>query len=111
MKDQRLKEKSRDARLDGNAAAGALHEIFGLEMTASSVECASCGREAPLGALPAFVHAPGIVLRCASCEAVILRIVRTPESIVLDARGAVALRLARPELLPRAVPENDSLGG
>ncbi len=81
--------------LDGNAAAGVLQEIFALEMTAVPTECANCGREGELGSLMAFTQSPGIVLRCPACEQVIIRIVRTPNAIYLDARGAVYLRIQR----------------
>ena len=81
--------------LDGNAAAGILQEIFGVEMTAAPTECSGCGNEAELGNLLAFTQGPGIVLRCSACEQVMLRIVQTPEAIYLDARGAAYLRLAR----------------
>ena len=79
--------------LDGNAAAGMLQEIFAVEMTASPTECANCGRQGEIGTLLAFTQAPGVVLRCPACEAVMVRIVRTPNAIYLDARGAVYLRL------------------
>lgn len=81
--------------LDANATAGLLYEIFGAEMTASPAECAHCGNEGEVGALLAFTRGPGIVLRCSTCENVVLRIVRTPAAIYLDARGAVYLRLPR----------------
>ena len=82
--------------LDANAAAGLLHEIFGVEMTAAPTECANCGNEAEIGTLLAFTHGPGLVLRCSTCENIVLRLVETPDAIYLDARGAVYLRLARP---------------
>lgn len=81
--------------LDGNAAAGVLREIFGAEMTASTTECAHCGLTGEIGALLAFMEAPGAVLRCPRCHGVVLRIVDTGRDIVLDARGAVYLRLPR----------------
>lgn len=86
---------NRELMLDGNALAGVLHEIFTLEMTASPTECAHCGHEGELGALLAFTQSPGAVLRCPTCEGVMLRIVETPDAIYLDARGAVYLRLER----------------
>jgi hypothetical protein len=86
---------NRELMLDANATAGILHEIFGAEMTASPTECATCGNEAEVGTLLAFTHGPGIVLRCSTCENVVIRITQTPEAIYLDARGAVYLRLAR----------------
>jgi hypothetical protein len=78
-------------------------------MTAAPTECANCGYEAEMGTLLAFTQGPGIVLRCSTCENVVLRIVQTPDAIFLDARGAVYLRLAQPRSEP--VVENDSLGG
>jgi len=86
---------NRELMLDANATAGVLYEIFGVEMTASTTGCANCGNEGEVGAQPAFVQGPGIVLRCSTCENVVLRIVQTPEATYLDARGAVYLRLAR----------------
>ena len=82
--------------LDANAAAGLLAEVFGSEMTAELTECAHCGHEAEVGELLAFTQAPGVVLRCRACENVMLRIVRTPRGIHLDARGAVYLSVHHP---------------
>jgi hypothetical protein len=79
--------------LDGNAAAGLLSQIFTMEMTSSPTQCASCGKQGELGTLLAFMQAPGVVLRCPACENVLIRIVETPDSIYLDARGAVYIRL------------------
>jgi hypothetical protein len=86
---------NRELMLDANATSGLLHEIFGVEMTASPTECAHCGNEGEIGTLLAFTQGPGIVLRCSACEQVVLRIVQTPDEILLDARGAVYLRLER----------------
>ena len=86
-------DRNRELMLDGNGVAGMLYEIFGVEMTASPTECASCGREGDMGTLLAFTHAPGVVLRCPGFEQVMLRIVRTPTAIYLDARGATHLRI------------------
>ena len=84
---------NRELMLDANATAGLLYEIFGMDMTAAPAECFSCGNQAALGTLLAFTHGPGIVLRCSTCEHVVIRIVKTPDEIFLDARGAVYLRL------------------
>jgi hypothetical protein len=94
--------------LDANSTAGLLHEIFGTEMTNAPTECANCGNEAEVGTLMAFTHGPGYVLRCSACQNIVLRIVETPKAIYLDARGAVYLRLARPQNEPL---ENGALGG
>ncbi len=86
-------DASREYMLDGNAAAGILMDIFSLEMTASPMECAQCGQQGEIGALLAFIQSPGIVLRCPACQNVVMRIVRTPGAIYLDARGAAFLCL------------------
>lgn len=94
MEDPR-NDLNHELMLDGNAAAGMLQDIFGVEMTAAPTECASCGNEAQIGTLLAFTQGPGVILRCSACENVMLRIVQTPDAIYLDARGAVYLRLSR----------------
>ncbi len=81
--------------LDGNALAGMLQEIFGTEMTVVPSQCAGCGNEAEIGSLLAFIHGPGVVLRCSACKQIILRIVQTSDSYFIDARGAAYLRLRR----------------
>ena len=88
-------DANRELVLDANAVAGLLEEVFGTEMTAEPVECAGCGSRMEVGTLMAFTRGPGIVLRCAACTGVVLRIVQTPEFTYLDARGARVLRLRR----------------
>jgi hypothetical protein len=81
--------------VDGNALAGLLNEIFGMEMTTAPLECASCGREGEMGSLWAFLEGPGYVLRCPACQNIVLRMVMTPETIYVDARGAAYLCIPR----------------
>ena len=90
-----LTDINRTLMTDGNAAGGILDDVFSAEMTASPTECAACGREGEVGSLLAFSQAPGLVLRCPSCESVMLRFVRSTRSIYLDARGAVYLQISR----------------
>ena len=90
-----VNDMNRELMLDANAVAGVFQEIFGVEMTAAPTECAHCGNEAEIGTLLAFTQGPGIVLRCSTCEQVMIRITQTPDAIFLDARGALYLRLAR----------------
>ncbi len=86
---------NRAMMLDGNAVAGRLAALFGTEMTTSLTECANCGQGHMMGALLAFTQAPGIVLRCPSCEAVMLKLVETPRGTYLDARGVAFVRIDR----------------
>jgi hypothetical protein len=87
-------DANREQMLDGNAVAGELREVFGVEVTTGDGECASCGRTNPVGALLAFTRGPGIVLRCPSCEAVMVKLARTPRGLYLDARGVAVMRIA-----------------
>ena len=81
--------------LDGNAAAGALRDVFGDEMTAMPSQCTHCGNVAEMGTMHAWMEGPGIVLRCSICHEVVIRIVETPDARYVDARGAAYLRLPR----------------
>lgn len=93
--DSKPTDAIRSMILDGNAAAGILSEVFALEMTSASMECANCGNEGEIGTLLAFMQAPGVVLRCPVCEHIILRIVQSPDAVYLDLRGAVYVSLKR----------------
>ncbi|HEX7981682.1 MAG TPA: DUF6510 family protein [Gemmatimonadaceae bacterium] len=82
-----------EMRLDGNAAAGMLTELFAMDATGASATCAGCGRIAPLGALPEYGQAMGVVLRCASCDTAVLRIARTPGRLHVDFSGVSLLMI------------------
>ena len=78
--------------LDGNAAAGELRTIFAVDVTAAMGQCVGCGQTAPLGAARAYQQAPGLVLRCSGCDAVLLRVVAGPDRTWLDGRGLAYLQ-------------------
>jgi hypothetical protein len=79
--------------LDGNVAAGRLSEVFALELTSARGRCAECGAEAQVGEARAFVEAPGLVIRCASCDNVLLVLVRAGDRYVLGMSGLAWLEL------------------
>jgi hypothetical protein len=79
--------QTEEMRLDGNAAGGALREVFVHDMTAAVASCRGCGRSGPLGALLEYGHEMGIVLRCPSCNAPLLRIARTHGLLHVDPSG------------------------
>jgi hypothetical protein len=82
--------------LDGNAAAGALAEVFTAEMSVAVTTCATCGDARPLGELRAWLQAPGLVLRCPSCGDVQLRLVRAGDRAWLSLRGVRVLEMRLP---------------
>lgn len=82
--------------VDGNVLAGPLGEVFAVDITAATARCVNCGRTGPVAALRVYVNAPGRVARCPGCEAVVLRLVRTPDAAWLDLKGVQALRVPLP---------------
>jgi hypothetical protein len=79
------------ARLDGNAIAGTLFNVFGREMTMARGTCASCGSSAPLGELAVYLPAPGVVARCYRCENLMMVIVEIRGIQCVDLSGVAAL--------------------
>ena len=94
---QSVDERAGEAvRLDGNAAAGILSEVFVPDITTARATCANCGTIRPLGALLVYAHGMGMVVRCPSCEAVVLRVARTRTRLWLDPTGARLVVMAGP---------------
>ena len=82
-----------ETRLDGNAAAGMMSEMFVRDMTSAEVTCAGCGASRPMASLVLYGHAMGVVLRCPDCDAAMLRMVKTPRVLSVDASGMALLVL------------------
>jgi DNA-directed RNA polymerase subunit RPC12/RpoP len=74
-------------KLDGNAAAGILSEVFALEVSGARGRCSNCGDVNALGSAHAYLDAPGAVIRCPSCESVLLVLVRGEGRYWLGAQG------------------------
>jgi hypothetical protein len=74
-------------RLDGNAAAGILSEVFVPDLTTARATCANCGTTRAMGALLVYAHGMGMVMRCPGCDAVVLRVARTRTHLWLDPTG------------------------
>jgi hypothetical protein len=77
--------------LDGNAIGGALHEVFGAELTAAAIECAYCGAAGHVAELVVYVRAPGTVARCRSCGNVSMVLVEIRGVTCVDLRGLARL--------------------
>ena len=97
-------------RLDGNAAAGMLADLFAVDLTAARSRCGSCGTTSMLGAHHLYADAPAIVLRCPTCTEVVLRFASRPDRILLDLRGAQLVVVPVPALsddAPQIVDEHE----
>lgn len=81
-------------RLDGNAAAGVLSDLFRGEPSEAIVICAGCGASNQVGRLMAYALEMGAILRCPGCDLAVLRVGVTASERWLDLRGAQSLRLA-----------------
>jgi hypothetical protein len=77
--------------LDGNAIAGALHAVFGGEMTTAWATCASCGAVGRVGELQVYLRAPGTVVRCRDCCRIVMTLVEIRAITCVDLRGLAAL--------------------
>lgn len=86
-----------DLTVDGNAVAGLLAGVFSAEVTASPGQCASCRTVSMVGTLRVYMRGPGVVLRCPACAEVVIRIVETPASTMVDLSGIRTLQVGRTE--------------
>lgn len=86
---------SESQRLDGNAAAGVLREIFAVEMTTALGTCGNCGRTGHVGELMLYGGELGMILRCPGCDHLLICITQTPEGYWLDLRGLQILRIVQ----------------
>jgi hypothetical protein len=79
-------------RLDGNAIGGVLAEIFGREMTVAVGVCGACGARGSVAELHVYMRAPGIVVRCSTCESVLVKIVQSSRRTWLDLSGTRSIQ-------------------
>jgi hypothetical protein len=82
-------------RLDGNAAGGILDAIFRFEMTTAEGICAGCGERHVVGATACYKHGMGTVLRCPSCDTVLMRVAEIEGRYWLDMRGMRVFQVGR----------------
>ena len=80
-----------NSALDGNAIGGLLMELFGTEMTAAVAVCGTCGATGPMAETVVYLRAPGTVVRCRSCGAVLMVVVRHRLQHCVDLLGLADL--------------------
>src|SRR5580698_231760 len=73
--------------VDGNAIGGLLHEVFGAEMTDAVSVCGSCGSARQVAELTVYLRAPGTVVRCRSCDSVLMVFVKVHDRTCVDLLG------------------------
>ena len=77
--------------LDGNAIAGDLLELFGVELTAARSICEACGTESFLAEAVVYMRGPGRVARCRACGEVLMVLVTIRGITCVDLRGIATL--------------------
>lgn len=77
-----------EMRLDGNAAAGTLGEIFSFEATTAEYACRGCGRAGVLGETMVYeMRGLGMVVRCPGCDNALIRLAHGRERYLVDLGG------------------------
>jgi hypothetical protein len=82
-----------EMKLDGNAAGGMLQVTFPFDMTLVQATCAGCGATNALGAVAAYMHGMGTVVRCQSCDTVLMRIAQVKGHYLMDMPGIRVLEI------------------
>jgi hypothetical protein len=82
-------------KLDGNAMAGILQELFVDDVTTARGACASCGSVGDVGKQHLYMYpmSPGAVLRCATCENVLMVVVHARERVRFALHGLAWLEV------------------
>jgi hypothetical protein len=80
--------------LDGNAIGGLLLDVFGAEMTTATSICAHCGAVGQVAELVVYLRAPGTVVRCRTCDSVLMVLVDVRGIACVDLRGLARLEPA-----------------
>jgi hypothetical protein len=78
--------------LDGNAIAGTMADIFGVDMTLAVATCARCGSRGPLAETAVYLRGPGVVVRCRRCDAMLAVVIERRGIHCIDLGGLSALQ-------------------
>jgi Family of unknown function (DUF6510) len=79
------------AALDGNAIGGLLLDVFGADLTDALATCANCGAVAPVAETVVYLRAPGTVVRCRTCTAILIVISQVRGINCVDLTGLTSL--------------------
>ena len=82
-----------EMKLDSNAAGGMLQVTFPIDMTLVQATCAGCGATNAFEAVAAYMHGMGTVLRCQSCDTVLIRMAQVRGRYLLDMPGIRVLEI------------------
>ncbi|HMD93772.1 MAG TPA: DUF6510 family protein [Trebonia sp.] len=78
--------------LDGNSIGSLLIDVFGADMTTATSVCGACGASRPVAELRVYGQAPGTVVRCRSCDAILMVFAQVHDVTCVDLMGLAELR-------------------
>jgi hypothetical protein len=78
--------------LDGNAIAGDLIEVLGVDLAATTCACAACGASGFFAEAVVYTRGPGRVARCRACGEVLVVVVRIRGITCVDVGGIAGLQ-------------------
>ena len=87
--------RTRGSHLDGNVLAGPLADLFGRDMTLATGRCTGCGDVTTLARALVYPDAPGLTVRCCTCNGVLFTVVQADGRTWLDLRGLTGLQPPR----------------
>jgi len=90
--------------LTATPPAGDLTDVFAFEVTTSVTACAACHHTHPIATLDTYLEAPGVVLRCVSCNAAQIGLVRAPRQAWPDPRGVDMIAILGPLIREEPCP-------
>ncbi|GGU37838.1 DUF6510 family protein [Nocardioides albus] len=82
-----------DHRVDGNAAAGILREVFASDVTTARVVCGHCTAGTSVAETKTYLAGPGSILRCPGCDAILARITKIRDTVWLDLSGSASWQI------------------
>jgi hypothetical protein len=77
--------------LDGNAIGGLLMSLFGTDMTAARGVCGHCGTVGLVAELAVYLSDLGTVVRCRTCDGVLMVFVEVRGVTCVDMEGLASL--------------------
>ena len=77
--------------VDGNAIGGLLIEVFRTEMTTAVGTCARCGAAGQVAELAVYRPGLGTIVRCRSCDNVLMAFVQIRGVTCVDLQGLAQL--------------------
>jgi DNA-directed RNA polymerase subunit RPC12/RpoP len=78
-----MRTQNATSRVDGNAAAGLLTEVFAVDVTTMRGACGACGSAGPLAEAVVELDDVAAIIRCRTCTHTLMTVLRTDDGVRL----------------------------